>query len=196
MTESARNKMLNDYSKLAFKGKGTCVKYKYEYNNVIVNLYFDAFDSDSLLLTLILSTEKQYYFTTLNIMNTRIRKEYLPELPSVFLSKILFNNELDRFYEHMEIKILNLEPIPISYQKDINFKTTIKRQHKIDLPFLWYLRKAHMQDDTLEKLHERANIPRKTLLDIQEKGFTLVRTDDINKRRSLKLILGEHGITL
>ena len=68
-----------------------------------------------------------------------------------------------------------------------------KRQ---DLPFWWYLRKVPMSDDTLNALSERADISRETLLEIQKQGFTLVRTDDIEKRRSLTLILGEHGITL
>lgn len=196
MNEQVRTKMLTDYSQLNYKGRGTCVKYRYDYNGVTVNLYFDAFDPHSYSLTMILSTEKQFYFTTLNIMNTRIRKEYLPELQPVFLSKILINNELDDFYIHMEKKILEITPIPISYKKDIIFQNTVKFKSDIDLPFLWHLRKVRMQDDTLEKLHERANISRNTLINIQKLGFTLVRTDDIEKRRSLKLILDEYGITL
>ena len=108
MQENVRTKLLNDYSQLKFKGKSTCVKYRYDYNGVTVNLYFDAFDPDSNTLTMILSTEKQFYFTTLNSMNTRIRKEFLPKLPPVFLNKILVNNELDEFYKHMENKILEI----------------------------------------------------------------------------------------
>lgn len=196
MNEQVRTKMLTDYSQLNFKGKGTCVKYRYDYNDVTVNLYFDAFDPHSYSLTIILSTEKQFYFTTLNVMNTHIRKEYLPELPPIFLSKILVNNELDNFYEHMEEKILEITPIPLSYKKDTIFKKTTEFQKGIDLPFWWHLRKSRMTDDTLEKLSERADISRKTLLAIQEKGFTLVRTDDSDKRRNLKIILDEIGILL
>lgn len=196
MNEQVQRKMLNDYSQLKFKGKGTCIKYRYEYNGVIVNLYFDAFDFNSYSLTMILSTEKHFYFTTLNISNTRIRKEYLPELPPIFLKKILVNNELDTFYSHMEERILEAMPIPVSYKKDIIFSKTTEIQNDIDLPFLWHLRKMRMTDDTLEKLHERANISRKVLLSIQSRGFTLVRTDSIEKRRNLKIILDEHGISL
>ncbi|MBQ8327975.1 MAG: hypothetical protein IJX86_13010 [Lachnospiraceae bacterium] len=196
MNEQVRTKMLTDYSQLEFRGRSTCVKYKYDYNSVTVNLYFDAFDPHSYSLTMILNTERLFYFTTLNIMNTRIRKEYLPELPPAFLHKILVDNELDEFYKHMEEKILSMTPTPISYKKDNTFKRTIELNRDVDLPFLWHLRKMRMTDDTLEKLHERANISRKTLYDIQKRGFTLVRTDDIDKRKSLKLILGEYGITL
>lgn len=197
MQKNVRTKLLNDYSQLGFKGKSTCIKYRYDYNGVTVNLYFDAFDPDSNTLTMILSTEKQFYFTTLNSMNTRIRKEYLPKLPSVFLNKILVNNELDEFYKHMENKILEIVPVPVSYKKDTIFINTTKFQKgDIDLPFWWYLRKVPMSDDTLNALSERADISRETLLEIQKQGFTLVRTDDIEKRRSLTLILGEHGITL
>lgn len=197
MQEHVRTKLLNDYSQLNYKGKSTCVKYRYDYNGVTVNLYFDAFDPDSSTLTMILSAEKQFYFTTLNSMNTHIRKEYLPKLPSIFLNKILVNNELDEFYKHMENKILEITPIPVSYKKDTIFINTTKFQKgDIDLPFWWHLRKTHMSDDTLEALSERADITRKTLLEIQKQGFTLVRTDDIDKRRSLVLILSEHGILL
>ena len=197
MQEHVRAKLLTDYSKLKFKGKGTCVKYRYDYNGVTVNLYFDAFDSDSNTLIMILSIEKKFYFTTLNFMNTCIHKEYLPELPSVFLNRILVNNELDEFYEHMENKILEITPIPVSYKRDIIFTNTTKFQKgDIDLPFWWHMRKVPMSDDTLEALSERADISRETLLKVQEKGFTLVRTDDIDKRRSLTLILEEQGISL
>lgn len=197
MQENVRTKLLNDYSQLEFKGKSTCVKYRYDYNGITVNLYFDAFDSDSNTLTMILSTEKQFYFTTLNSMNTRIRKEYLPKLPSVFLNKILVNNELDDFYKHMEGKILEITPIAISYKKDTIFiNTTQFQKGDIDLPFWWHLRKVPMSDDTLEALSERADISRKALLEIQRQGFTLVRTDDIDKRRNLTLILSEQGISL
>lgn len=78
MQANVRTKLLNDYSQLKYKGKGTCVKYRYDYNGVNVNLYFDAFDTDSNTLTMILSTEKQFYFTTLNSMNTRIPKNIYP----------------------------------------------------------------------------------------------------------------------
>ena len=53
MQKNVRTKLLNDYSQLGFKGKSTCVKYRYDYNGVTVNLYFDAFDPDSNTLTMI-----------------------------------------------------------------------------------------------------------------------------------------------
>lgn len=56
MQKNVRTKLLNDYSQLGFKGKSTCVKYRYDYNGVTVNLYFDAFDPDSNTLTMILSS--------------------------------------------------------------------------------------------------------------------------------------------
>ena len=102
------------------------------------------------------------------------------------------NDELDQFYAHMENKILEMQPIPVSYEKDKIFINTTKFQKgAIDLPFWWHLRKVPMSDDTLNALSERADISRETLLRIQNQGFTLVRTDDINKRTSLTLILDE-----
>ena len=129
-------------------------------------------------------------------MNTHIRKEYLPKLPSIFLDKILVNEELDEFFRYMENKILEIAPIPASYKKDKIFTNTIKYQKDIDLPFWWHLRQVPMSNDYIEILSDRADISRETLLKIQKEGFTLVRTDDVNKRRNLTIILGEHGIFL
>ena len=196
MKELVRTKMLNDYSKLTYKKETVCVKYRYEYKDVMVNLYFDAFDPKSYTLTMMMNTEKQFYFTTLNIMNTRIRKEYLPKLSPVFLNKILVANELDDFYEHMEERILTIEPVIANYKKDKIFSQTIRYQEKIDLPFWWHMRNVQMSNETLEILSERADISRDILLKIQKQNFTLVRTDDCNKRRNLTIILEKHGILI
>lgn len=194
MQKHVIEKLLSDYSKLSYKSKKTCVKYRYIYNGVNVNLYFDAFDSDSYTLTMILGAERKFYFTTLNVNNTHIRKEYLPKLPTIFLARILADNKLDEFYMYMENKILEITPIPISYTKDTIFVNTMKyRKKDVYLPFWWHMRKVHMSDEMLEILSEQADISREILLKIQEKGFTLVRTDDINKRRVLTLILKEMG---
>ena len=146
MKELVRTKMLNDYSKLTYKKETVCVKYRYEYKDVMVNLYFDAFDPKSYTLTMIMNTEKQFYFTTLNIMNTRIRKEYLPKLSPVFLNKILVANELDDFYEHMEERILTIEPVIANYKKDkINLILDTDTYNECDDQFaLSYLIKSKM----------------------------------------------------
>jgi len=199
MNEETRNRMLQDYSKLHYRGPLNCIKYNYTYNGVAVSLYFDAYDEKSMQLTMILKTENEYYLTSLNIMNARIRKEYLLEIPYVFLKKILVNNELNDFYFHMENMILKSEPIIATYQKDFTYTKTLekkKEEVKIDLPFWHHIRHARMSDRMLEELSERADISRKTLYTIQRKGFTLVRTDDASKRCKLKLILKDIGIEL
>lgn len=197
MRKQVRDKMLAEYFALPIKGKGTCSKYIYKYNNIFVNIYFDAFDEECYSLSLILSVDNQFYFTTLNIMNTNIRKEYLPELPSIFLDKIVVNGSLDKFYYDMEEKILNTKSIALSYKKDVIFtNTTNFQKSEIDLPFWWHIRKARMTDTTVEELCERADISRETLKKIQEKGWTLVRTADSSKRSKLNLILDKDKIEL
>lgn len=197
MKKEVRDKMLEEYNELSYKGKSTCIKYRYEYNDTSVNIYFDAYDRNSYTLSLILCSERQFYFTTLNIMNTLICKEYLPELPNVFLNKIVVDGSLDEFYQHMEEKILNSKPMVLSYKKDTVFRTTTKVQKgEIDLPFWWHIRKTRMTDTTLEELSERADISREVLRKIQGKNLTLVRTDDSDKRSNLKLILENEGIEL
>lgn len=130
-------------------------------------------------------------------MNTSIRKEYLPELPSVLLNNIVINGTLDDFYNYMEDKIIQIAPLRLSYQQDKIFTNTVSfNKGEIDLPFWWHIRKSKMTDKTLEELSERADISRDLLIKIQEKGLTLVRTADSNMRCDLKFILGKENIEL
>lgn len=197
MNEETRNKMMQDYSRLRFKGAGACVKYWYKYNDVDVNLYFDAYDKDCLSLTIVMLTDGLFYATPLNIMNTSLKKEYLPKLPPVFRSKIVVDNKLDIFYEDMQKKIPTAKIYRTNYLDDVIFSKTYKYQKGVvELPFLADKRNTRMTDTMLEQLHEQFHISRKILYQIQRKGYTLVRTDDVAKRSTLKYILNKIGIEL
>ena len=196
MNEQTRNKMLKDYGQLEFKGKSSCIKYWYTYNNVNVNLYFDAYDEDAMLLTLILNANGQFYLTTLNIINTKIQKHYLLKLPPAFYA-ILVDGNLNSFYEYMQDRILNLNPYPTSYQHDTIFATTLKRQiNNIDLPFWSQIKEVRMSDDMLLQLKEHTNIPVNILYQLKNSGYTLARTVDCSKRRKLKSMLKEKGVIM
>ena len=53
-----------------------------------------------------------------------------------------------------------------------------------------------MPDDTLERLSETMGIDREILKIIQSEGFTIVRTDDIKKRKHFTAIIENVGISI
>ena len=165
---------------------------------MLMSMYiFDAFDNQSVVLSIVLSAKKKYYYTPLNILNTGMITEYLSEIPPQILEKILVDNHLDDFYENMEKHLLEDKPYFNYYNEDTYFVNTIKyAKSKLDLPFWWYLRKVPMSDDTLYKLNARADITFDILRKIQQEGYTLVRTPDPEKRKELTLILKQIGIKL
>ena len=188
---------MNTYNSIPKKTKATCLKFYYQYNNVNVNVYFDAFDNQSVALSIVLVADKKYYYTPLNILNTGMTTEYLNKIPSQILEKILVENHLNDFYENIEKHLLEDKPYVNYYNRDKYFVNTIKyAKSKLDLPFWWYLRKIPMTDDTLYKLNARADITLETLQKIQHEGYTLVRTADPEKRKELTLMLQQIGIEL
>ncbi|HBG1231096.1 TPA: hypothetical protein KPG58_000976 [Clostridioides difficile] len=198
MKESVKNFLIEKYNELNHKASYTCLKYHYKYNSVNVNLYFDAYDLDSLSLYLILIYEKEYYYTPLNISDSNVKKEYLKKIPQKILERILVNNHLTEFYENMEEHILKNKYIVNSYLKDIIFVNTMKyiKKDSIDLPFWDHIRRTRMQDTTLKKLMARTDISYEVLKAIQDNNSTLVRTDKISRRKKLTVILGEKDIII
>lgn len=80
-------------------------------------MFFDAYEIDSLSLCLILSYDKKYYYTSLNIKDTSIRIKYLDKVPSEILERILVESHLNAFYENMEKQILKMSLMLIFTQK-------------------------------------------------------------------------------
>ena len=196
MKESTKLYLVNRYNRIPRKTKATCLKYHYLYNNVNVNVYFDAFEAKSVALSIVLAADKKYYYTSLNILNTGMTTEYLSKIPPEIINKPGRLTPED-FYENMEIHLLEDNPYVNYYNKDTYFVNTIKyAKSKLDLPFWWCLRKVPMSDDTLNKLNVRADITLETLRKIQNEGYTLVRTADPEKRKELTLILQQVGIEL
>ncbi|MGN0530612.1 MAG: hypothetical protein ACI4IH_05935, partial [Eubacterium sp.] len=133
-------------------------------------------------------------FKVMNILNKNLDSEYLKDIPNQILNRILVNNSLKNFYETMEINILNSEPYKTTYNDKI-FSNTLKYNRKDDeLPFWYCIRHKRMTDITLEKLLQSMDISRDTLLEIQSRRLTLVRTPDYNKRKELTIILDEFNI--
>jgi len=195
--------LVEKYNALHNKTPATCLKYHYQNNGVNVNVYFDAYDPRSLSLCLILACAREdgtqrsdYYFTPLNIRGTSIETRFLPSIPFSILKKILINSTLENFYETMETHIVSDSPRRINYPEDTFFTNTLQYQKTEYLPFLSHLRKRKMPEDTLDKLNASTDIPVSILRAIQRQGFTLVRTPDPAKRKTLTLILNNYNIQL
>lgn len=198
MRQEVREYLIEEYNNLEFRRQFTAIKYRFRYNNVDVNIYFDAYDDKAPSMSMILAYDRTYYYTSLNINNTEIRTEYLEKIPFAILNQILDeNHHLNSFFEEIEKHILENNKIVINYEKDTCFINTMKySRSREDLPFLQSLRKVKMPDDTLERLSETMGIDREILKKIQSEGFTIVRTDDIRKRKHLTAIIDNADILI
>lgn len=191
MRQEVRDCLIEEYNNLEFRREFTAIKYRFRYNNVDVNVYFDAYDDKVPSMSMILAYDRAYYYTSLNINNTEVRTEYLEKIPIVILDRILDeSHHLISFFAEIEKHILENNKIVINYEKDTCFINTMKYSRtRTDLPFLQSLRKVKMQDNTLERLAETMGIDREILKKIQSEGFTIVRTDDIKKESILPRLL-------
>lgn len=196
MKKEVKERLINEYDGLKYRERYTALKYCFRYNGVYVNIFFDNYDKNVPSMSLILAYNNKYYYTSLNIKNTAIRTEYFRKIPLNILERLLDeNNHLDGFFESIETHILNSKKSVVNYESDICFANTIRySRYENDLPFLYSLRKTRMLNDTLEQLSEIMGIDRLVLRKIQSEGFTIVRTDDVNKRKSLKAIIGNLDI--
>lgn len=198
MRQEVRDYLIDEYNNLEFRRQFTAIKYRFRYNNVDVNIYFDAYDEKAPSMSMILAYDRAYYYTSLNINNTEVRTEYLEKIPFVILDQILDESQqLISFFAEIEKHILENNKIVINYEKDTCFINTMKySRSRTDLPFLQSLRKVKMPDNTLERLSETMGIDREILKKIQSEGFTIVRTDDIKKRKHLTAIIENTDILI
>lgn len=197
MKKEVRDHLISEYDSLMIKEQFTALKYHFSYKNVDVNIYFDNYDGDVPSLSMILAYNKTYYFTSLNINNIT-KAEYLKGIPEDTLKQLLDeNNCLISFFESIESHILSGNKSIINYGKDTCFANTMKYSRpRSNLPFLYSLRKAKMPEKTLKLLSEPTGIDRLVLKKIQSEGFTIVRTDDFSKRKSLIAILDNSSISI
>lgn len=176
--------------------KSACIKYSFQFNNVTVNLYFDMFDTQLPLLSLVLIYNKNYYYTSLNVSQFYIPFQYLNQIPKEILDKILDSNRrLVDFFNKVNDELLTAMPVNASY--DYNFFDVFKyTNNKENLPFLYCLRHQRMTDETLNLLRVTMSIPVKILRAIQSHNMTIVRTAKLKYRKKLTVVLKEYNITI
>ena len=127
MRLEVRDYLIDEYNNLEFRRQFTAIKYRFRYNNVDVNIYFDAYDEKAPSMSMILAYDRAYYYTSLNINNTEVRTEYLEKIPFVILDQILDeSHQLISFFAEIEKHILENNKIVINYEKDTCFINTMK----------------------------------------------------------------------
>lgn len=203
MRQEAIQKLTRDWNNLQIKARSSALKYRFEFRNVNVNVYFDYYDEEMPDLSIILVKDKDYYYTSLNIFNVNIHKEYLEAIPYNILGNIEDDDyHLNGFFDEIDNQILKLDPVGTSYTKDKIYKNTIKytvanNPNRKDLPFLSGLRhNEKMSEDTFKRLHATFGIKNSVLKQIQDKKMTLVRTPYIDRRKDLVVVLNGTGIKL
>lgn len=197
MQRGVKITLIENYNKLSTKNEKTAIKYRFQYNGVYVNLYFDNYDVENPCLCMILNYEKYYYYTSLNVNRPEVEKEYLIGIPSHILDKILNENKLDNFFEGIKKHILSSNFRTICYDNDKTFINTLKYNKNEDaLPFLHYLKKIRMSDKNLYLLSKTMGLDENILIKIQLEGFTIVRTANPNKRKKLTALMQEKKIEI
>lgn len=191
MKLETKEKLLEEYSKLNFPKETTAIKYWYQYKLVNVNVFFDSFDENNPNLAIVLAYDKSYYYTSLNIKNTTISKEYLAKIPTNILGQILDeNNTLDPFFSNIEEHIALNRAKWINYNDDKIFSNTLKYyKDRKDLPFLSGIKRVPMSNEMFNTLRQTMGIDKTILKKIQSNGMTMVRTSDPKRRKKLTIIL-------
>ncbi|MBK1999966.1 hypothetical protein JG678_00695 [Campylobacter sp. 2018MI35] len=195
MMENIKEFLKQKYLMLNLKKPQDCLKLSYQYHQVRVNIYFDYYEN-TFNLFLVLSYEKSYYFTPLNIDNLIVKNPYLNDIPKEILGQILDNGSLKDFYDNMREHMIHDDTQKSDYE-DYEFRNGLKSNKNNDKnPFLFCLRKTPMSEGHLNFLNTQFNISKYILQRIRAKGYTVVTTADFLKRKSLTLILNECSIKL
>lgn len=199
------NDLILEYKRCFPNGdKNDCLKISYKYNSVSVNLFFDAYDEESLALSIILNYEKEYYFTPMSIDILKPNKKFfLKDCPNAILHQIrLHKINLDSFYadmrEHIEYYITKSKNQQVNLKCDYNdecFRESLgksKSEHYIT-PFLHHIRNTKMSKEQFTRLKDELSIDKETLKKLQKNGKTIVTTNDPLKRKTLTMVLDEVG---
>ena len=206
MSEEVKACLEDRYSKLNKKdrNKYTAIKYQYNYKNssktcgVDVALYFDAYDRHNPNLIMVLKASEYNYFTSLNVNGIQNHNQYLPNIPCDLLKQVKKDGVLKDFYDVMKSTILNQETKydSINYQDDKNLNEAKKKFKCGDgcEMFFHTLRKSKMSDEMYRLLKTNTCISQSIIDAIRKAGFTVVRTNDITKRKDIISGLKSHGI--
>ncbi len=161
-----------------------------------VNVFFDVFYEQCPNLYMVLVYNNKYYFTPLDVHKID-PKQYLYGIPFEILDKLLDEKnstdekrKLNKFFNKFSEVICFEDYIPINCCNDQDFvkaKKQSKNRKQKELPFLAGLRRANMPDLTFKKLKKM--VDEKLLNEIKNNGFTIVRTDEIKRRKDITIVL-------
>lgn len=184
--------LYNEYCKITAPDITTAIKHNFEYNSVSVSFYYDCYDETAPTAMIILKYNKYLYATQLKI---RTMKGYLSNIPKEILNRIKVKESLINFYRELHSVVLTRKGQAVCYKIDDDFisaKTFFrKKENERELPFIAGLRRGNMSDD-MEKWLRGKNVKESLITKLKEYKYTVVRTDEIEKRRILITLIEDN----
>ncbi|TDL95543.1 hypothetical protein [Macrococcus carouselicus] len=187
-------KLIDDYKILQNPKTTTVNKYSGNYNNVRISIYFDAWDQANYNFQLLLVYEKQYYLVNLRIIDANITSRFLPDLPVTLQRQIIVEGTLNAFYEQVEHIINNNKRITLNIERDTTYIKARKYSPCTGEMFLKGLTHKNMTSKMMIWIEKNTNIKKEDIEKVKRVRKTFVRTDDINLRKKIDIILRDNNI--
>ena len=184
MNKAARQRMFDCYDRLQNRNQETAIKFTFTYNKVSVKIYFDSYIKNEPNCVLVLNYARYSYVNCLNIYR---EKQYLAEIPRPILNAIRDeNNTLIEFYKAVDNHIEHGKYEKINYGQENSFEknTRLARNRNANV-FIKSLRHVKMSKNIYRWLVENRGVDKEVVDAIKKAGFTVVRTNDVNKHRDI-----------
>ena len=195
MNKAARQRMLDCYDRLQNRNQETVIKFTFTYNKVSVKIYFDSYIKNEPNCVLVLNYARYSYVNCLNIYR---EKQYLAEIPRPILNAIRDeNNTLIEFYKAVDNHIEHGKYEKINYGQENSFEknTRLARNRNANV-FIKSLRHVKMSKNIYRWLVENRGVDKEVVDAIKKAGFTVVRTNDVNKHRDIVGLLKAYQINI
>lgn len=172
-----------------FKNKSACVKFKFDFNRLSIRAYFSCLYGRN-CFSLVIFSEKQYYFKPININNMQINPQdkYLNKIPPELLPPLLDeDSSLERFYKKL-CEVVNSDDFcNCNYKKDNDYKNAVsymEKHHNNEVkPFFSHLAKKNMSDEQFYRLIFSLDFDKRFVEKIRKLGFTICTTYYIDRAK-------------
>ena len=172
-----------------FKKEELCVKFIFNYNGLSIRAYF-SFLYGRKCFSLVIFSEKKYYFKPMNINNLQINPQdkYLNNIPPELLSHLLDEeSSLKRFYRKLFDVVNRADCRNCNYNKDYDYVKAVfymENHHNNEVkPFFSHLAKKNMSDEQFYRLIFSLDFDIKLVKKIKKLGYTICTTYYIDRAK-------------